>query len=451
MFRPACGARSGSKYLGVAKFIRSFLIALLLVGGSGLPAAAQDADLPPDAAVSGPPAETPSPAPSQGSSPDAVDLELAYIFDLAANLSGGVERGMVGLGNLDALALLNVDALGGWDGATILFYGLGNHGGKVTALTGDAQTASNIEAPASLRLYEAWIQQNLPQANLSVLAGLYDVNSEFDVLQEAGVFLNSSFGIGAEFAASGRNGPSIFPVTSLGTRIQWHPTHRWYLQGALLDGVPGDVSDPGATAVHLSSEEGFLWVAEVGYLHHSRPEDELGEPELGRDHIHPHLSWRVSAGAWGYSRSGSPVGGGGGPVDSHPGVYVMAELYPYREGTGDQGLGVFARLGIADDRANRFGAYTGFGLRYTGLLPGRGEDVTGLGVATAHNGSAYEASLRSDGIPVTGAETTIELTYRAPLAPWLFLQPDVQLVINPDTDPRIRDSLLFTMRLALQW
>ncbi len=210
------------------------------------------------------------------------------------------------------------------------------------------------------------------------------------------------------------------------------------------------MSDPGATAVHLSSEEGILWVAEVGYLHHSRPEDELGEPELGRDHVHPHLSWRVSAGAWGYSRSQGAVGGGG-TVGSHPGVYAMAELYPYREGAGEEGLGIFARLGVADDRTNRFGAYTGFGLNYTGLLPGRGEDVTGLGVATAYNGSAYEASLRADGIPVTGAETTIELTYRALLAPWLFLQPDVQLVIHPDTDPRISDSLLFTTRLGLQW
>jgi len=385
-----------------------------------------------------------------GREPEPVELELTYLVDLAANVTGGLQPGVVGLGNLDALALVDGDALLGWDGATLLLYGLGNHGGKVSGLIGDAQAANNIEAPAGVRLYEAWVQQNLPRVNLSVLAGLYDVNSEFDVLREAGVFLNSSFGIGAEFAASGRNGPSIFPVTSLGTRVQWHPGHRWYLQGAVLDGVPGDVGDPGATAIRLSAEEGVLWVAEVGYLGHSRPEDEIGEPELGRDHVHPHLSWRVSLGAWGYSTESEAIGGEG-RVSSNPGVYAMAELYPYREGEGEQGLGIFGRVGLADDRTNRFGAYTGFGLSYRGLLPGRDEDVAGLGVATAYNGAAYEASRKEGGVPVTAAETTLELTYRARASSWLFFQPNVQLVIDPDTDPRIPDSFLLTTRVGIQW
>ncbi|MFP3947255.1 MAG: carbohydrate porin [Longimicrobiales bacterium] len=391
----------------------------------------------------------------QESSTDPADLALTYIVDLAANASGGVDRGVVGLGNLDAVVRLDGESLAGWEGAELLLYGLGNHGGKVTALTGDAQAANNIESPASFRLYEAWIQQNFPQADLSVLAGLYDVNSEFDVLREARVFLNSSFGIGAEFAASGRNGPSIFPVTSLGTRIQWHPTHRWYVQGAVLDGVPGDPADPGATAIHLSSDDGVLWVAELGHLAHARPEEEMGEPELGRNHVHRWLSWRVSLGAWGYSRSGQPIGGadtgGPGSATSHPGAYAMVELHRYRESEGDQVLGVFARAGIADDRTNRFGAYTGFGLNYRGLVPGRDEDVVGLGVATAYNGRTYEASLRERGIPVTEAETSVELTYRARVTRRIFLQPDLQLVIDPNTDPRIPDAWLFTTRLELRW
>ncbi|MDX1567969.1 MAG: carbohydrate porin [Longimicrobiales bacterium] len=416
----------------MAKFSRSIPLAAGLAVATAVGVAAQE------------------PASGPGGSLDPLDLDLTYIVDLAANVSGGVDRGVVGMGNLDAIARIDGDALLGWEGSTVYLYGLGNHGGEVTGLTGDAQVASNIQAPTSIRLYEAWIQQNLSRANLSVLAGLYDVNSEFDVLREAAVFLNSSFGIGAEFAASGRNGPSIFPVTSLGARVQWHPTHRWYLQGAVLDGVPGDPVDPGATAVHLSSEEGILWVTEVGYLHHSRSRSETGEPELGRGHVHDGIDWRVSVGAWGYSRAGRIIGAPG-RVSSHPGVYALAELYPYREEEGTRSLGIFARAGIADDRTTRFGAYTGFGFSYQGLVPGRGADVAGLGVATAYNGAAYESSLREAGIPVSEAETTVELTYRAHLAPQLFVQPDLQLILEPNADPRIPDAWLFTLRLGLQW
>lgn len=384
----------------------------------------------------------------QSGTGNPADVTVSYVADLAANVSGGVERGAVALGNLDVTLRLDGDPLLGWEGASLFLYGLGSHGGKVTALTGDAQVASNIEAPASLRLYEAWVQQNLSGPDLSFLVGLYDVNSEFDVLREAAVFLNSSFGIGAEFAASGPNGPSIFPVTSLGARAQWHPDHRWYVQGAVLDGVPGDPTDPGATAIQLSPDDGILWVAEWGYLHHSDRADVTGDPELGRDHIHPDLSWRVAVGAWGYSRAGEEIGTGR-PVESHPGVYLLTEIYPYREGSGGQGLSAFARVGAADDRTNRFGTYTGFGLTYTGLLPGRDGDVTGLGVAAAWNGAAWKESLRARGTPVTSAETTVELTYRAGLTPWLAVQPNLQWVVNPNTDPRIPNALLLTTRVEM--
>lgn len=375
-----------------------------------------------------------------------MDVDVSYVADLSANVAGGLQRGAVGLGNLDARLGIDGERLLGWDGTTLFLYGLANHGGKVTNLTGDAQVASNIEAPASVRLYEAWIQQNLQGPNLSLLFGLYDVNSEFDVLRDAGVFLNSSFGIGAEFANSGRNGPSIFPVTSLGARIQWHPTHWWYVQAAVLDGVPGDPRDPGATAIRVSPEDGVLWVTEWGYLHHSSRADVTGEPEVGRDHIHPFLSWRVAMGAWGYSRPGQAIASQG-TVESAPGIYVMGEVYPYREADGVQGLSAFARAGTADDRTDRFGAYTGAGLSYTGLIPGRDGDVAGIGVATAWNGSTWKESRRERGIPVTDAETTLEVTYRASVTPWLAIQPDLQWVVNPNADPRIPNSLLLTTRV----
>lgn len=377
-----------------------------------------------------------------------VRLEAAYTADVMANVRGGVRRGAVGLGNLDATVRLDLERLLEWSGTSFFLYGLATHGAEPTALTGDAQVASNIEAPDGLRLYEAWLQKNFPGPDLSVLAGLYDVNSEFDVTAEALLFLNSSFGIGAEFGASGVNGPSIFPVTSLGARIQWHPTHQLYLQGAVLDGVPGAPSDPGSTAIHLSAEEGLLWTAEVGFLKHADPSTTRDDPQVGRSHVHRGIPWRLAAGAWGYSRRMERVDGRR-RVQGRPGAYLLAELRPGPvAGAGERPLGLFARVGWADGRTNRFGAYTGAGVTYEGLIPGREGDVAGLGVASAHNGEAYERAARQEGRPASGAETTLELTYRAALGSHVEIQPDLQWVIHPGTHPGRKSAFLLGLRVV---
>jgi len=138
-------------------------------------------------------------------------LESSFTGEILSNLSGGRHRGTVSLGELDATATVNLDALCDQRGGTLFLYGLGTHGGSPSKLVGDAQGVSNIEAPDAVRLYEAWYEQLLLDARLSVLAGLYSLDSEFNVVRAAALFLNSSHGTGAPLALSGRNGPSIFP------------------------------------------------------------------------------------------------------------------------------------------------------------------------------------------------------------------------------------------------
>ncbi|TDI96625.1 MAG: hypothetical protein E2O76_11425 [Caldithrix sp.] len=96
----------------------------------------------------------------------------------------------------------------GWKGASFFLYGLGNSGGNPSENVGDAQIVSNIEGPDTWKFYEIWIQQNLFLGKLSVLAGLYNLNSEFDVIETGQLFLNSSHGIGPDFSQTGLNGRS---------------------------------------------------------------------------------------------------------------------------------------------------------------------------------------------------------------------------------------------------
>ena len=379
-------------------------------------------------------------------------FEAAYTGDLVGNLAGGRERGAVYLDNLDLALTLDADALVGWHGGTLFLYGLANQGGRPSRLVGDAQGINNIEAPQTWKLYEAWAEQVLFEERLSALAGLYDLNSEFDAIRTAALFINSSHGIGPDVSQSGRNGPSIFPVTSLGARLKLLPLDALYLQVAALDGVPGDPDDPSGTHLLFGEEDGLLVATEAAYLF-GLETDPGSLRDARRLHVRrggdlPYRA-KVAVGAWTYTHAADPVAGEGGRRVGR-GLYALAEWDVRRErADAEQGLSVFARAGVADHRALRFGGYTGFGAVYQGPFAARDADQLGLAVAAAHNGAAYKRALRETGRPVATSEINLEVTYLAALAPWLALQADVQYVLNPDTDPSLSNSLVATLRLQL--
>jgi carbohydrate-selective porin OprB len=127
----------------------------------------------------------------------AIEADLVYTALPWYNASGGLKTGFVYMDNADVTAKISLDQIFNMSNRLTLFaYGLGNHGGRATALMGDFQVASNIEATQTWRLFECWSQYNLFNDRLSVLVGLYDLNSEFDVLKPGTLFINSSFGIG---------------------------------------------------------------------------------------------------------------------------------------------------------------------------------------------------------------------------------------------------------------
>jgi porin len=77
------------------------------------------------------------------------------------------------------------------------------------------------------------------------------------------------------------------------------------------------------------------------------------------------------------------------------------------------------------------------GVTYTGLLPGRDEDVLGIGIACAE--------LFQGG---TNRETVTEFFYRALLTPRVSLQPDVQYIASPSGI--YRDALAVGVRFEIR-
>lgn len=385
-----------------------------------------------------------------------IALQAVYTGDTFSNVSGGLHRGTVYLDNVDLILILDAEKLLGWKDTTFFLYGLGNQGGNPSENVGDAQTVSDIATFDTWKLYEAWIQKNLLHNQLSILVGLYDLNTEFNWLKSASLFINSSHAIDPTFSQSGENSPSIFPNTTTGARAKWKPVPWFYLQTVVLNGLAGDPGNPKGMHVLFDRNNGILSVTEVAYL--IRPDPYALKHgrirRLGRL-VTPEYEGKIAFGAWFYTAafdSLARIDNSGNPVQIHGnhGMYAVAEQSIYHEKKDPlQNLTLFIRLGFADTRINRFGFYTGGGAVYKGLIPGRNTDEIGFAIAGVHNGNEYERAQARAEIPVDDSEWNLEVTYRAQITKRFAVQPDIQYIINPDTNPLVDDALAIGIRFEI--
>ena len=99
----------------------------------------------------------------------------------------------------------------GFPGLTVFMDGQVTDGtGFSDSVVGVTQAVSNIDAPAGVRLLDAWVARDFGGKG-GLKAGVVDLNADFAVQSTAALFLNDAFGVAPDFSHTGPNGPSIFP------------------------------------------------------------------------------------------------------------------------------------------------------------------------------------------------------------------------------------------------
>lgn len=337
------------------------------------------------------------------------------------------------LDNLDLMADVDGERAFGIAGLSLHGHVMYNNGREFSGRwVGDAQGIDNIEGVNTWRLYEFWGELQFGASGRTTLrAGLYDLNSEFDSIESAGLFLNPSHGIGPDLAQSGQNGPSIFPVTSLALRLQGGG-ESWYWQAAAFDAVPGTVDRPDRTSFRLGAGDGALLIGEFGRA------------------VGPFR--KLAVGAWSYTAEFEAIeefDAAGDPVrtSGNRGFYAIAEASLVdRDALQVAG---WLRAGRAEDRFNPFSDYLGLGFTAAGVVPGRPDDQLGIAFGSVGAGSPLRNALAIAGTPLDSRETNVELTWRLPVSDWLTLQPDLQYVIAPGFDPQADDAFVVGLRFEL--
>lgn len=396
----------------------------------------------------------PEPQAPEEESGEAFSYGVAAIADYFNRVNGRSRNDAAQAGGsatpvlLDLAGEIDTGAAGLWDNGTIMAHMMIYGGTSPGDLLGDFHGVSNIDAGGEtvIRLLEAWYQHEFEHGKSTVLVGLHDWNSEFYIAEYANLFMNGAFGMGGVIGAVA--GPSAYPATTVGVRYFSELTPNSYFQLGVYDGVADEAN---FFEVNLNKNEGFFVGMEAG----------VSDKEPGENGY-----YKIAVGGW-YLRT--DINGYTGVEDQEAfvaqdgtetlvntgnfyapgtnGAYLLAET-----AIGDN-IGVFFKAGWADPLYNRFSQFYAGGLNYTGLIPGRVDDVFGLAVTQSRQGQNFQSD-NSDGIGNNlsyNAETTYELTYTVQLKDWLVIQPDLQYIRFPGFSYDLTDFTVVGIRAAAEF
>ena len=366
-----------------------------------------------------------------------VDIGVLHKSDVLSNVSGGLKRGTAWLGHTEIRATFDLDKLLGFSEATANFVYQSDLGSKFnTHYVGAFMGVDNIEVGTNTaQFYEAWLQKNFLDGHVSVLAGLYPVDTEFYVHETSGIFIQPPYGMANEIAQTGVNGPPVFPLGALAVRLKLtSPNEHFYMQAAITDGVPGDPDDPRGTHIKLGNGDGTFSIVEIGYTPRA---EAISTEQVGSFN-------KTAIGFWGYSNQFDAIDGSDSRHRSH-GVYVIAERSLFAgSAQPSQGLAGFVRFGRSTEKVNQIDWSGSLGLRYHGLISGRDDDVAGVAVTVNHNGKNYRQANNAE-----HQEVNYEATYRVQLKPYFAIQPSLQYITNPSMDKGIKNVTVLGLRTEI--
>jgi len=374
-----------------------------------------------------------------------ITFSLNYTSELFANVAGGIRQGAVVNGLFQPQMDVDMGKLWGWEGGKFRASGIFTHGpGLTPGFVGDLMTVSNIEAGSVARLYELWYEQSTFNGRFAARAGLMTADN-FMTSETASTFLNNTFGWNTLFSIDLPAGGPAYPLPAPGAWAQIKPTLDVYLQTAIFSGDPSggngsnQASDlPSGTV--FSFRGGAFLISEIGYTP-NQEKDAKGLPGTYKFGAWYHTSSRFGDQRFDtFGRSLADPASNGIALN-HAGnwaLYASLDQTLYQvPGRKDQGLAGFVRLTGSPQDRNLVDFYVDAGFVYTGLIPARPNDKIGIAAAYAKISDRARDLDRDVNLfggsffPVRSAETGIEVTYKARVAPWWTLQADLQYILRP--------------------
>lgn len=371
-----------------------------------------------------------------------VEFGLNYIGEVWGNTRGGIERGTVYDGRLEFYVDIDLAKAHGWRGLSFHAHGYQIHGEGITATkVGNLNALSNIEATATTRLLDIWLQQKLFDDRLSIRVGQMAVDSEFILSANAAQFISASFGWPTITASNLPNGGSAYPFSAPGVRIEYSLTDQTRWRAGVFNDDPvgpcdGDPQLCNPYGLEFRLGDPPFVISEFEFKYNRDAGSGLpGTLKLGGWFDFGHFDDQRFD-TTGLSLANPTSLGTPKKHDGDQGFYAILDQQLFAGAMGKETVSMFARvMGSPGDR-NLVDFYIDGGLIFGGFVPGRPNDSFGVAAALARisdRASDLDRDAVSFGtdVPIRDDEALIEINYIAEIVPGWTFQPDFQYVWRP--------------------
>lgn len=357
-----------------------------------------------------------------------VTLQLFYNEFLSVKpAGGGADRDAAfgHSGSYDLFGQVDLAELVGWRDADALVHAKGMYDDSLNAKVGAlSDPIDDADFDEDIYVDELWLRQSFLDGRLRFRLGLLEQQTFFD----RNAFANSE---DRQFLNSSLDNDGVVPLpnglgaTALAVPFAW-------LEVAL--GVVDADNEPRHAGFDTAFDgiDSLTGTVEVKFANPWNARGLEGHTRLG-GFIDGRKKRNFRTG-----RSGR----------GHLGAYLSFDQQVWREaGERPRGLGVFARAGYADRHVNRVAWFWSVGGEYRGLVPGRSEDVVGLGCYQAIGSDVYRTEVDRS----FDHETGVELYYRIEALASVAITPDFQYIFDPGATDAVGDTFVGTLRVRVSF
>ena len=381
---------------------------------------------------------------------EGVVISSTYTMDYLGNVTGGIRQGA------------RYDHSMGWDinfdlerfvnmpGTQFHVSGLWRQGENLSKTTiGNDLVCSTLFGNEQFRFYFLYLEKLLFDDRLNVRIGRIATGDDFASSPLYGVFVSNAVD-GVPISIPINMYFPVYATATWGARAKYNLNKDFYILSGIYDADKTlSTNKMCGLDFNLRLERGIAFAEELAYA----PEKGIGPGGLP-GHYKAGIYYNGSTCRDLYADiNGASFAVTGLDRKKHIGnynVYIHADQMIYRkEGTVDEGLTPLMVVTLGPEDINKFPFFLMSGLVYKGLIPTRGNDVTGFEIAYAGYSGKLRESQESVGAATQQYELMFEFTHKVNITKWMYFQPDLQYVIQPGGTGNIDDALVLGFQFGL--
>jgi porin len=370
-----------------------------------------------------------------------------YTNDVLSNLAGGIKRGAIDQGKVELQVTHDLEKILGLKDLTLYWnaFQIHNTGRIRRDYAGGMNTIAAIEANATTRLSELWLEKKFMDGHASFRIGQLAADSEFFFSDLSTMFLQSDYPTVAAVNQPG-SGPA-YPLSTPGARLRFDlgKDKETTLLFAIFNGdpagpCPGDPDTCNRYGLNFRVRDPALLYAGAQWRRNQGKDDAGLATQLkfgGWTHLGQFNDQR-------YDINGVPLASplSNGVPATHRGdwgIYGIIDQQLYRPKGGDaaSGISVYTRASFSPSDRNLVDAYIDGGIVFNKLVPNRPDDKFGAAFIYAR----FSDSLRGFDLdqvnfgalatPPRDYEVNLEFTYVAQIVPGWTVQPVFTYIFHP--------------------